>query len=460
MAALPRPEVTVASDGDVTEGSPALFTLTRTGDTAETLNVDYEVTASGDFGVTPGAGTATFPANSATVQVSVSTTGDTTDEADGSVTLTLQANPIAYALGADDTATVTVEDDDEAPLPVVTVAPRKSPVSEGDPAAEFVVTRTGDTTGALRVRLSVSETGDMVSAGNEGGQTRTLPAGQPSVVISVPTVDDGVHEADSVVTVTLEANAAYELGSDATAEVTVEDDDNAAPTGAVTIDDTTPVVGETLNGGRLRRRRPGRSDEPRASPGSGSGWRRAERRRGSAGATTASYTVVAGDVGVDAEGEGDLHRRRRRHRDPDERGDSGGRVAAAVAGAVDRRRERGRGRFGQRDAEPHGDAQPGGDGNRDRGVGDVRRHRNRRDGLHGREWNPDVQRIGDSSKTVSVTVAGDNVDEPNETFTVTLSNPSSSATIGDGTATGTITDDDATPTVTLVLSLELDHGGQ
>ena len=60
--------------------------------------------------------------------------------------------------------------------------------------------------------------------------------------------------------------------------------------------------------------------------------------------------------------------------------------------------------------------------------------------------------IGDSSKTVSVTVAGDNVDEPNETFTVTLSNPSSSATIGDGTATGTITDDDATPTVTLVLS--------
>ena len=58
---------------------------------------------------------------------------------------------------------------------------------------------------------------------------------------------------------------------------------------------------------------------------------------------------------------------------------------------------------------------------------------------------------GDSSKTVSVTVAGDNVDEPNETITVTLSNPSG-ATIGDGAATGTITDDDATPTVTLALT--------
>ena len=295
VAALPRPEVTVASDGDVTEGSAAVFTLTRTGATAGTLDVDYEVTATGAFGVTPGAGTATFPANSATVQVSVATTGDTTDEADGSVTLTLQANPVAYALGTDDTATVTVEDDDEAPLPTVTVAPRKSPVTEGDPAAEFVVTRTGDTTGALRVRLSVSETGDMVSAGNEGGQTRTLPVGQPSVVISVPTVDDGVHEADSVVTVTLEANAAYELGSDATAEVTVEDDDNAAPTGAPTIDDTTPVVGETLTADASN------LDDPDGLTNRSFTWRWVRVSGGTdtplAGATTASYTVVAGDVG-------------------------------------------------------------------------------------------------------------------------------------------------------------------
>ena len=49
---------------------------------------------------------------------------------------------------------------------------------------------------------------------------------------------------------------------------------------------------------------------------------------------------------------------------------------------------------------------------------------------------------GETGKTVSVSVAGDNVDEPNETFTVTLSNASSGAVIGDGAATGTITDDD------------------
>ena len=58
---------------------------------------------------------------------------------------------------------------------------------------------------------------------------------------------------------------------------------------------------------------------------------------------------------------------------------------------------------------------------------------------------------GDKQKTLSVTVAGDNVDEPNETFTVTLSG-ASGADIDDATATGTITDDDATPTVTLTLT--------
>ena len=60
---------------------------------------------------------------------------------------------------------------------------------------------------------------------------------------------------------------------------------------------------------------------------------------------------------------------------------------------------------------------------------------------------------GDTSKTVSVTVTGDAVDEPDETVVVTLSAPSN-ATIPDGAAsgTGTITDDDAAPTVTLALA--------
>ncbi|WP_309087893.1 Calx-beta domain-containing protein [Phenylobacterium sp.] len=52
---------------------------------------------------------------------------------------------------------------------------------------------------------------------------------------------------------------------------------------------------------------------------------------------------------------------------------------------------------------------------------------------------------GETSKTIVVNVAGDTAVEPNEGFTLTLSN-ASGATIGTATATGQITNDDSPPT--------------
>jgi gliding motility-associated-like protein len=49
---------------------------------------------------------------------------------------------------------------------------------------------------------------------------------------------------------------------------------------------------------------------------------------------------------------------------------------------------------------------------------------------------------GSASTTITINVNGDITVEPNETFTVTLSNPSGGATLGTATATGTITNDD------------------
>src|SRR6185503_3912092 len=47
-----------------------------------------------------------------------------------------------------------------------------------------------------------------------------------------------------------------------------------------------------------------------------------------------------------------------------------------------------------------------------------------------------------------VAIVDDQIDEANETFTVTLAN-GTNATIGDPTATGTINDDDAVPSLTI-----------
>jgi PKD repeat protein len=51
--------------------------------------------------------------------------------------------------------------------------------------------------------------------------------------------------------------------------------------------------------------------------------------------------------------------------------------------------------------------------------------------------------VGETSKTVTINVAGDTAVEPDEGFTVTLSDPSSGLTIGTASATGTIQNDDA-----------------
>jgi hypothetical protein len=55
---------------------------------------------------------------------------------------------------------------------------------------------------------------------------------------------------------------------------------------------------------------------------------------------------------------------------------------------------------------------------------------------------------GSTSTTISIPINNDNTYEGDETFTVTLSNPSN-ATIATGTVTGTITNDDAAPTFTI-----------
>jgi hypothetical protein len=62
--------------------------------------------------------------------------------------------------------------------------------------------------------------------------------------------------------------------------------------------------------------------------------------------------------------------------------------------------------------------------------------------------------VGATSKTFTVVINGDTTVEPNETFTVTLSNPVA-ATIADGSAIGTISNDDA---ATLSVA-RLDAGG-
>jgi predicted extracellular nuclease/Ca2+-binding RTX toxin-like protein len=56
---------------------------------------------------------------------------------------------------------------------------------------------------------------------------------------------------------------------------------------------------------------------------------------------------------------------------------------------------------------------------------------------------------GQTTASIPFTVNGDITNEPNETFTVALSNATGGASIGDGSATATITNDDAPPSIAI-----------
>ena len=110
------------------------------------------------------------------------------------------------------------------------------------------------------------------------------------------TTDDGAHEQHGSVTLTLAPNPeAYNLGAEAAATAAVLDDDNAAPTGAVTIEGPAPVVGRTLRADASG------VDDPDGLTGRPFAWQWLRVSGGTetaiAGATSASYTAAAADVG-------------------------------------------------------------------------------------------------------------------------------------------------------------------
>ena len=221
--AAATPVVTVAAGAAVTEGTSAGFTLTAAPAPAADLAVTVTVSQGGEVADASalGARTVTIAAGSASAAFEVATVDDAADEPDGSVTAALAAGT-GYTLGATASAAVAVADDDEPPVAVSIVA--GGAVTEGTGAA-FTLTAEPAPAAALAVAVTVTQAGDVADASALGARTVTIAAGSASAVFSVATVNDAVDEPDGSVTAALGAGGGYALGSAASATVAVADDD-------------------------------------------------------------------------------------------------------------------------------------------------------------------------------------------------------------------------------------------
>ena len=232
----PTPEVSIVSSAGGTEGATVTFTLTATPAPAADLDVDLTVTTSGDFGYGSIPTTVTIPPGG-TATVTIATADDSTDEPDGTVTLTIDAGS-GYTVGAhgSESADVTDDDDPVAPVivvpdPVVSIAAGQG-ITEGG-SAVFTLTASPAPATDLDVTVTVAQSGDFGAA--TGTRTVTVPSGG-SVSFAVTTSDDSADEPDGSVTATVDAAGGYTVSATQGAgTVGVADDDDPPPASSVTV---------------------------------------------------------------------------------------------------------------------------------------------------------------------------------------------------------------------------------
>ncbi len=235
-----------ALDAAKAEGDAATtaftFTVTRTGDTSGSTDVDYAVSGSGtdaadavDFGGAYPSGMVSFAANETSKTVTVDVIADTDVESDEGFTVTL-SNPSADAAITTASAEGTIQNDDTA----LAIAALDAVKVEGDAATTaftFKVTRTGDTSGASDVDYAVTGSGtDAADAADFGGAYPSgmvsFAANETSQTVTVDVSGDSDVEADEGFTVTLSNPSVGTEITDATANGTIQNDDvpSADPT--------------------------------------------------------------------------------------------------------------------------------------------------------------------------------------------------------------------------------------
>ena len=185
------PAVTIAAvTTPITEGETASFTVSvSTPAPAGGLEVEVALSeeGEGDFTDTlPETRTVTVPAGDRTITVGVATLDDAVDEPDGTIVARVVEQATVYTVGDPGTAEVVVQDTD---LPAVTIAAVTTPIAEGETASFTVSVSTPAPAGGLEVEVALSEEGDFTDTLPET-RTVTVPAGQVTVSVDVPTLDD------------------------------------------------------------------------------------------------------------------------------------------------------------------------------------------------------------------------------------------------------------------------------
>jgi hypothetical protein len=452
---LPRLSI---GDSSVTEGNSgttqASFTIAMDRTATGPVNVhwatgDGTATAPADY--TTSSGDATIPAGQTSVPVSVPVAGDTVVEPDETFTVTL-SNPAGAEITDGQGVGTIVNDDPVGPARLSIGDATVAEGNSGTTPATFTIGLNQPAANEVRVHWATGDgtataPGDYTTSSGDA----TIPAGQTSVPVNVPIVGDTVIEPDETFTVVLSNPVGAEI-VDGQGVGTIVNDDRERP--RLSIGDSSVTEG---NSGTTQASFTITMDRTATAPVSVH-WATGDGTATAPGDYTASggdATIPVGQtsVAVSVPIVGDLLF------EPDETFT----VSLSGAMAADILDGQGVGTIRNDDPDTPPDLRvddvtisEGDAGNtaatftislNHPSPNEVRVHWATGNGTATAPGDyltaagDETFAPGDTSRRVNVPVVGDTVVEPDETFTVTLSNPSG-ANIGDGQGVGTIRNDD------------------
>jgi len=460
----PVPDASIA-DASLAEGDAGTATLsfdvTLSHPSDDTVTVDWATSdgtaTTGDGDYVAASGTVTFDPGDTTKSVDVTVNGDTTYEADEDLTVTL-SNPVNGGL-ADDTATGTITNDDQAP----DISIDDQSANEGDAGTStmtFHVTLSNPSDQTTTVDYTTND--GTATAGSDyetAAGTVTFDPGDTTKPVDVTIDGDTTHEADETFTVDLSNVTGTANLLDDSGQGTITNDDQAPD---ISIDDQIANEGDAGTSTMTFHVTLSNPSDQTIT---------VDYTTNDGTATAGSdYDTAAGTVTFDP---GDTTKPVDVTIDGDTTNEADETFTvdlSNVTGTANLLDDSGQGTITNDDAVPQisvhdasvleGNA---GDTTLSFDVtlsaispGTVTVDYTTADGTAtaGLDYETATGTVtfdpGDDTKQIDVTVHGDAVYEGDETLTVALSNPSG-ATIAAGadTATGTIQDDDAAPTLTI-----------
>ena len=232
-----------------------LVTVTRSGGSFGAVAVDYSTadgsaTAGGDY--TAASGTLNFADGVASQSFSVGMLDDTAWEGNEQFTVTLSNAVGGASLGTPAAASVTItENDPVPPAGSLQYSGASYGVAEDGGSVLLTVTRTGGSFGEVSVDYSTLD--GTATAGSDYTSTSgtlTFADGVTSQAFSVPVLDDTDYEGNESFTVQLSnATGGATPGSPSLATVTIQENDPTPPAGSLQLSGATYSVAE--NGGSV-----------------------------------------------------------------------------------------------------------------------------------------------------------------------------------------------------------------